>query len=209
MHNLSMLRNSPIFVSIHALYSMMCLPASDRTSQLPIEGSTMNYVRTFTFKSHEVVNSLQLLFDEYQGGHFPDQLAVIWSLESSHWEEGSKDMPIYLRSNGQTRKTGWRRYTEDLAHDNAISGLNRCFPQICRTHFPTVLSEAEIHKFASARIGIPLKPSRSRIADAREQVLMALSGSTTLFNSCRGGLLLWVQNVISFISTGTISLRGY
>lgn len=134
---------------------------------------------------HEFHQLLQYLFEEYFHD-FPDQLVVWAELTYKYWRSAPDSLKIYIRYIGQTGRTAWRRYKEDL-DPSLTSGLNRTFIQTCQNHFPQILAEAQIHEFHTATIDFELKTSQRRVADTREQALIAVFGPQTLLNSSVGG----------------------
>lgn len=163
---------------------MFSLTESNASSLKVQEDVTVFYCRTFTFTVNEFLDLVQMLLDEHQDS-IPTQLYE-WDHYASILNVGADDdVPIHIRYIGQTTRTAWSRYKADLLLH--VQGLHRSFIEICQNEFPEVLASAEVEEFDRGSIEMLLRCSKQRLANVREQALIALFGPSTLLNSSIGG----------------------
>lgn len=165
------------------MFSMTLSTADSRRSA---DDARIFYCRTFTFTLHEFLDLVQLLLEAFDG-HIPEQLYAWEALTSAINLAIDTDTLIYIRYIGTTNGTAWNRYVNDLT-SGSVQGLHRIFYEICQAEFPDVLANAEIEEFDRASIEMILRCARQRLANTREQGLIALFGPSTLLNTAAGGL---------------------
>lgn len=164
---------------------MFSMTPSTRESRRTPGDYRVFYCRTFTFTLHEFSDLIQLLLEAF-GNHIPDQVLAWEALMAVLDTQTDNNVHIYVRYIGTTNGTAWDRFISDLT-SGSIQGLHRIFYEICLNEFPDVLANAEIEEFDRATIEMVLRCARQRLANDREQSLIALFGRSTLLNTAVGG----------------------
>jgi hypothetical protein len=175
------LLDSPLAVSTGRLRTMMNMRASTNRSAPAPPGHTVFYLRSFAFTRAQFLDVLQ---DAYEGnfgaGSYADRLcSAISDLDAPD------QAPLFLRYIGKTTQgTAWVRHVHDLNH--AFSST-QVILQACQRLYPEIMTAAEVYEFPDAELTFVLQDHHQRIADVREQALIALFGRETLLNTQVGG----------------------
>lgn len=98
------------------------------------------------------------------------------------------NLAIYVRYCGETTRSPWRRHKEDLQRSQTQGSFRSIFIDACRKLHPDLLeNNISVYELSDARIPFPLNSANQRIADLREQALIATFGIPALLNTQIGG----------------------
>ena len=174
-----------MFLSNEVLTTMLNLKRS--TSESRTTSGHIFYIRTFTFTFSKLLELLQALFD--QGVGIFEQplgwLELLFSLDPVR----DANTVIYIRYLGTSSSTtAWGRFKDDLKMaERTIGSFIYRFLHLCTRDHPQIIADTEVHELPDGLIPMELNRSRQRIADVREQALIALFGHRYVLNTSEGG----------------------
>lgn len=175
--------NKPYLVSNRRLQTMINMRSSTSAETRHPTGTTMFYVRTFAFTLTQLIDVLQDAFGSE--GEFSTHAQRLFAAIRHLDPVADAQTTLYVRYCGMTRSSPWDRHINDL------KSTETCFKtgvlQSCQRLYPAVIAAAEVHELYDGAIHITLERARQRIADVREQALIALFDLDTLLNSAVGG----------------------
>ena len=178
------LLTQPLNVTNPQLSRMFSLKQSESTADKPPEGSTIFYVRTFSFYVSELMHLLEHLIEKGEGSDKPYR----WISElQGMGDVEDDDQTVFLRYVGMSdSKAAWKRFRDDLRIRSANpgrQGFAHRFYHACLDLYPDVIGTALIQEFSDANIQFQTDQTRN----FREQTLIALFGPEFLLNSQHGG----------------------
>lgn len=200
--------NEPLQVSTPQLKRILNLRRSTSLSGVMPLGHTVFYIRCYAFQRQQF---LTLVNSTYAFGHdiSLDSNAyriyqAVAGLDENH------EAPVLLRYAGMTTGgSGWKRHEDHL--EGSKSALVSILVQKCKEIYPEIIEAAEVYELPDAELTFPLDTYRQRIADVREQALIALLGPGSLLNSDSGGhaapYTVHPQDAQQFTAFGTSLLK--
>lgn len=176
--------HKPYLISNTRLSTMINMRRVTRDSTKHPTGSTIFYVRTFAFTVIQFVDVLQEVFSQSSG--LGEQASRLYQAIENLNPVNDALSTIYIRYCGMTTQpSAWIRHVHDLSTGDKCFKTD--FLQTCQRLYPEIITAAEVHEFNDGMIHIPLEKARQRIADVREQAIIALFGPESLLNILPGG----------------------
>jgi hypothetical protein len=115
----------PLYVPIPQVSRMFSLKQSKSTGDKPPQGSTIFYIRTFSFKTSELLHLVQHLLDKGEGSDKPQRWII--ELQGREAVEG-EDQMVFIRYIGMTHsRAAWKRFRDGSENQDQQSKV----PGIC------------------------------------------------------------------------------